>query len=144
MEQRNLEWKRDVRLIHTDSGDGLLYTNMYCKNYQGGLNHKHVKAKEVKAFPNKEHPERCFVMLYKEHAERRLHITNTSYYLKPMDNFTDKKWYCNSPVGHNILSKMVKNICEMGGLCGGNFVNKKNYWYTFKKTPRKSEESTDW
>ena len=128
-EQRDLEWGRDIQLTQTEVGESLIYTTKYSKNYNGGLKQKNIKPKEVKAFPNPDNTDRCFVTLYKIYANKRESISNKAFYLKPMEKFSEEKWFCNSPIGHNTLSTMIKSMCEMAGLTGGNFVN-----HSLKKT----------
>ena len=43
-------------------------------------------------------------------------------YLKPLVKFHDKAWYSKSPVGHNTLSRLVKNVMETAGF-KGQFTN---------------------
>ena len=45
----------------------LLYTEFGSKNNPGGLNHRTVKNKAVKAFANVENPSRCVVTLFKKY-----------------------------------------------------------------------------
>ena len=129
-EQRELEWGKQIKLMYTEQGEILVYKSLYAKNFTGGLKQKDIHPKEVKVFPNNDNEKRCFVKLYKQYARLRPQSKKSSaFYLKPKIKYTTDCWYDDVPVGHNSLDVMVKNICEEGGLSGGNFVN-----HSLKKT----------
>jgi hypothetical protein len=116
-EHRNLQWGRDITLQQTELGEVVVYTNLHSKNNPGGLKHRSIKPKEVKAYPNKECPDQCFVNIYKLYASKRESINNEAYYLKPLEKYNEK-WFANSPIGHNTLANMMKNMSESAGLEG--------------------------
>jgi len=126
-EHRNLEWGRDITLQQTEMGEALVYINRSSKNNAGGLKERHIAPKQVKAFENSENPSRCLIKIYKLYAEKRKTIENTAFYLKPREKFGEE-WFVNSPIGHNTLATMMKNIAEAGGL-QGRFLN-----HSLKKT----------
>ena len=128
-EHRNLQWGRDITLEQTEFGEVVAYTNLHSKNNRGGLKQRSIKPKEVKAYSNKDNPDQCFVNIYKLYARKRENISNEAYYLKPLEKYNDK-WFANSPVGHNTLANMMKNMSESAGL-EGRFVN-----HSLKKRPQ--------
>ena len=44
--------------------------------------------------------------------------TSNAFYLQPLRNYTPDCWFEDRPVGVNKLQKVVKVICEKGGLPG--------------------------
>jgi len=112
--------------MQTESGECLIYNSRHSKNYTGGLKQRNLKPKEVKVFPCPERPERCFLSIYKAYSNKR--PLSSCYYLKPLNKYSDDKWFQNVPIGHNTLSTLMKTICDAGGL-EGNFTN-----HSLKKT----------
>lgn len=131
VEHRELAWGKHVQLRNLEPGEFLIYTSAYSKNYNGGLKQTNLKPKEVKVFSNQMNPRRCFVELYKIYAKLRPQNGKCeAFYLKPRVKYSDSsKWFDDVAVGHNSLTSMLKNICESGGIQGGNYVN-----HALKKT----------
>ena len=128
-EQRDLEWVRDIKLTQTQSGEVLVYTNQYRKNFRGGLHQRNVGPKIVKAFSCESEPSRCIIETYKLYAKLRpLNGKCKAFYLQPLTKYTTEQWYSDTPVGHNSLTTMIKGLTEAAGL-EGTFTN-----HSLKKT----------
>lgn len=128
-EHRELEWQNQIRLEQTQSGECLVYSNTFAKNYSGGLKQQGIKPKEVKVFENIENPDRCFIRLFKQYTKLRPTGKCTAFYLKPKTEITCNKWFDDVAIGHNTLANMMKSMADVAGLQGGNFVN-----HSLKKT----------
>ena len=76
-----------LKVVESDSRPFLLYCECGSKNNGGGLNHRKVKNKMVKAFSNVQNPNRCVVMLYQKYMALRPHdAPSDAFYLQPLRN----------------------------------------------------------
>ncbi|XP_046344062.1 uncharacterized protein LOC124124829 [Haliotis rufescens] len=79
-----------------------------------------MQKKNVRAYENVEHPERCYLRLiekYKSLCPPSSTRANT-FYFTPLKKTKDRKWYLESPMGHNTIQTTVKRICTMAGITG--------------------------
>ena len=75
--------------------------------------------KQVIQFANEVHPERCLIRLYKLYVSKcPVDRPDGAFYLKPLAKPTDTCWYQKTPVGHNVLQKTVRRLCESAGFDG--------------------------
>ena len=109
------EWIRDDNLnvyyLHYTEDIGL-------KTNKGGIKHQKFEPKVVDVYPvlnSYRCPVRIISMYMSLMPENRM---TSAFYLQPLRYFTPTCWYANSPVGVNKLQKVVKVICEKGGLPG--------------------------
>ena len=111
-------------LIEPPSGNSyLIYCEDVSKTNQGGSKHKKKVPKEVVQCENKVSPNRCIVCLYKKYNSKcPARSPNRCFYLKPRTKPTDDCWYCNAPVGHNLLGNIVKRLMEAAEI-PGRFTN---------------------
>ena len=113
--QLSLGLDRDKRYIE--------YREDVSKTRQGGLDHKNVGRKIVRAYANIAHPDRCIVTLYDTYMSRRpIHMNLDDFYLRPLAHPRGNTWYASQPIGRNSLSKIVGKLAESAGL-QGNYSN---------------------
>ena len=101
----------------------LVYTEDKSKTNQGGLVHRDRASKQVTHYENKDCPQRCLVRLFKLYNSKcppdRPH---NSFYLKPLKKPKGDVWYTKTPLGHNMLSKMISRMMASANI-DGNFTN---------------------
>lgn len=86
-DHRNMRW--DKLSLRTDENDRpyLQYTEDYAKNHQGGIQHKNVKPKVVRAYANDAYPDRCIIRLYQSylfHCPPPEERPRNAFYLRPL------------------------------------------------------------
>lgn len=95
----------------------------YCedtsKSNQGGLKHRKISKKVVRAYENKTCPERCIVRLYRKYLEHRpVDREIDDFYLRPLANPSTDVWYAAQPMGKNKLSTVVASLAKEVGIEG--------------------------
>ena len=91
----------------------LVYTETGSKNNSGGLHHRTVKNKVVKAFVNIENPSRCIVRLFKKYVNLRPTDAPHAFYLQPLKHPREDCWYNKKVVGHNsLLRRLLKRLAQ--------------------------------
>lgn len=111
---------RPSQLLIVKSSDGkryLEYTESVSKANQGGLKHKRINKKVVRAYENTEKPERCILRIFEMYMDHRPKGAPDALYLRPKKPPT-KEWYCRVPTGRHTLCSVVRNICTAAGLTG--------------------------
>ena len=88
------------------------------KNSQGGLKHRHVKAKVVDAYENKKDRQRCIVTVFKKYKYHWPENMPNAFYLRPLANPKTYVWYAVQPIGRHKLANVVADMCKEGGLPG--------------------------
>ena len=86
------------------------------KTNKGGIKSRKIEAKivDIYGIPNSE---RCpLAIIGKYLSLLPTPRTCQAFYLQPLANYTPFCWYQDSPVGINKLQKVVKIICQKGGL----------------------------
>ena len=99
----------------------LRFTGFVDKTHQGGLKHRKVGQRVVEQHASEERGERCVVKVFKKYmAKRDKDSASDVLYLKPRKNVKEEDvvWYYETPIGHNTLSKVVKNLCAQAGIPG--------------------------
>jgi hypothetical protein len=101
----------------------LEYTESYSKTYKYGLRDHNVEPKVVTVWPA-DNPDHCPVKLFEKLVSRRPSPCSTdALFLQPVANYTESKWYLNTPIGHNTLDSTIKNLMEAAGEDDENFTN---------------------
>ena len=119
-EQRNLGPSQLLRSLDPDC---LTFVEHGSKNRSGRANELHLKNKEVLCPAIPENRPRCMVYLMDLYLSKlpKYAFENDILYLRPkkvMPSDESEPWYENVPVGKNVLSSMVKNMCLEGGIAG--------------------------
>ena len=97
----------------------LLYKEDVSKTRQGGLKHRKIVPKIVRAYENVFQPECCIVKLYEKYMSLRpADIKNTDFYLHPLASPRSNCWYSCQPIGRNTLSNIVSEIAKHAGIEG--------------------------
>ena len=105
--------------IHSENGVRyLLYKEDVSKTKQGGLKHRKIKPKEVRAYENIANPDRCIVNLYLKYLSVRPDIVNTDFYLCPLACPCTNVWYSCQPIGKNKLTTIVAEMTKKAGIEG--------------------------
>ena len=87
------------------------------KASQGGLLHRDRSTNKVTHYENKDYPQRCLVQLFKTYNSRcPSNCPTNTFYLKPLKHQKGDVWYSKSPVGHNILGKMIYLILNSANI----------------------------
>ena len=110
------EMSRHDFVIATDS-TGLRYVRMKdkkTKNHRGDIGDENSQQGRMYGTPG--YP-RCPVSSFEKYVSK-LHQDCTAFWQKPDTCFTESstKWYCNAPVGKNILYEKMKVLSKAAGL----------------------------
>lgn len=76
-----------------------------------------MKPKVVTHYANIDHPDKCFVYLFKKYTSLCPQGAS-AFYLQPATHPTDKQWYTLKPVGHNSITKIISRLCKSAGIGG--------------------------
>ena len=121
-EHRQLRFQPCQIQLHKQQGGKpyLQYVEDISKNRPGGLKGRKQKPKVVKHHADTDHPERCFVRLFKLYMQKcpegRPH---DAFYVQPKHvAATDSCWFSVRPLGHNSLGKTVARLCKSAGITG--------------------------
>ena len=119
VEHRQLKLSQIKRV---DDPPSYIYTECASKNRAGGLAQLRVKNKAVPIHAVAEAGDRCHVYILDRYMEKipKEAIKKDNFYLQPIAKVKDpaQPWFTTVPVGRNVLSKMVKNICEDARVSG--------------------------
>ena len=98
----------------------LRYTEDFSKNRQGGLDHRKITRKIVRAYENCDDPKRCLVKLYEKYLSSRPVDVRCpiDMYLRPLAKPNGNVWYTMQPIGRYKLSKIVAEMASEIGLSG--------------------------
>ena len=97
----------------------LLYKEDVSKTRQGGLKHRKIIPKQVRAYENVFQPDRCIVKLYKKYLSLRpANLKSNDFYLRPLANPRSNCWYTCQPIGKNTLANVVSEIAKKAGIDG--------------------------
>ncbi len=91
------------------------------KTRQGGLRHRRIEPKCVRAYENRSNLSRCIVRLYQKYVSHRpsdKRCSSASFYLRPLQKPMGIVWYSCQPVGINQLAKTAQRLCTAAGLSG--------------------------
>lgn len=121
-EHRSIRFHKSQVSLQSDK-EGLrylCYNEDMSKTHQGGLKHRKIKPKTVRAYENIKNPQRCIVRLYEKYISHRPTNRKCSpaFYLRPLSNPVSDVWYSCQPIGINTISKTVSRICKNAGLHG--------------------------
>ena len=116
---RSIPFSSQFTFMHDDQGTRFIryQEDIGLKTNKGVLKHRKLDPKIVDIYPI--NTKRCPVGI----IEKYLSLLPTgrvtqAFYLQPLKFYYDTCWYQDSPVGINKLQKVVKVICERGGLPG--------------------------
>ena len=97
----------------------LLYKEDVSKTRQGGLKHRKVVPKKVRAYENLFQPERCIVKLYEKYMSLRpVNMKTNDFYLRPLAAPRPDCWFTCQPIGRNTLSNVIAELAKTGGIEG--------------------------
>ena len=118
MEHRNLQLSQFTRF-----SDHYLYTENASKNRQGGFVQLKVENKRVPIYANSDAGERCHVHILDTYISKLPDEVKQQdyFYTRPLSKMPldpDEPWFCAVPVGKNILSSMMKDICTETHISG--------------------------
>ena len=98
----------------------ITYTEHGSKNRQGLVHQVHLENKMVTHYTDPSLGERCFVYIFERYVSLLLEDAKQRnlFYCKPKAKFAqeDPSWYYNIPVGHNLLSRRLKDMFMAAGL----------------------------
>ena len=84
-----------------------------------GLKSRKFRPKTVTYWPRSDKPETCLITLFKNYnslcPEDR---PDEAFYLKPLPVTRRNQWYSKAPIGHNIFSHIVAQLCKKAGIGG--------------------------
>ena len=112
-----------LKLLYIHDDDNgiryLLYKEDVSKTRQGGLDHRRIKPKIVRAYENKANPDCCIVTLYLKYLSVRPQgLKNNDFYLRPLAVPCGNVWYSCQPIGKNKLTTIVGDMAEKAGIPG--------------------------
>lgn len=99
----------------------LEYSEDISKTNQGGLDHRTVKRKVVRAYQNTDNPDRCIVHYWKKHIAVRPKDERCplDFYLRPLiQPNAQGAWFSMQPVGRIKLSNTVAELAKEAGISG--------------------------
>ncbi|XP_067654082.1 uncharacterized protein KIAA1958-like [Haliotis asinina] len=97
------------------------YTEDVSKTNKGGLNHRKLTAKKVRAYENLETPSHCYVRIvqkYMSYCAAQSLKNKDAFYFTPRKVPKGDDWFMETPVGHNKLQNTVGRICGQAGILG--------------------------
>ena len=113
------ELRKDSFVFRRDENDREFATIDYHeleKNHQGL--HKHESEKDPRMY-TQDDPKKCPVKSLKFYLDKLSKNSNAALFQKPNPRFkcnAGKPWYCNSPVGINLIGNMMNTISREAGL----------------------------
>ena len=103
---RNFAFDQD-----TDGNKYILYTERTTKSNQGGIKHRKVEKHSARAYANVENVGRCPVTIIEKYIKLCPQGTlKDCFYLKPLNKPKPDVWFSKVPLGHNVLSGIVKEM----------------------------------
>ena len=99
----------------------LFYREDMSKNRQGGIDHRKIVRKQVRAYENLDEPERCIVKIYQKYLSVRPkgEKCSNAMYLRPLAKTTsDGIWFSMQPMGRHKLSTVVAELLAKIGITG--------------------------
>ena len=97
-----------------ENGDFLRYIGRSCKNWQGGLNHRKVEAKDLTIYADPSLGSRCAVSCFKLYLS--LIPTNGHFYYRPIGDNPPR--FSAQVIGIHKLENTVKDFCQQAGFQG--------------------------
>ncbi|XP_071078511.1 uncharacterized protein KIAA1958-like [Haliotis cracherodii] len=99
---------------HTDDNGRkyLLSTEDASKTNHGGLKHRKLVLKHVRAYENTDNPKRCFVRLFEKYTLCKPGEHTEYFYFTPRRTRTSKDWYTANAICHYTLQVTVKRLCK--------------------------------
>ena len=108
-----------IQLFEPGERAYLVYREDVSKTNQGGLASRKRKPKEVYQYANLENPSRCFVRIYKLYNSKcPTDRPKNAFYLTPLGRPKESVWYSRTPLGHNVLGKIVTDMMKQAGYDG--------------------------
>ena len=109
------------QIVRQQDPNCYIYTETGSKNRKGTFTEKHVPTKVVPIYESKEARERCHVRVLDVYLSKlpKQAFEKDIFYLRPLEAVPDeegKPWFQNVPVGRNVLSKMVEQMCKVAGI----------------------------
>ncbi|CAG2234520.1 unnamed protein product [Mytilus edulis] len=112
-----------LKISPTDGRKYLEYTEDVSKTNCGGLEHRKIQSKVVRAYQNTDCPERCIINMYQKYMSLRPNEGKCqAFYLRSKKYPTSDEWYDDCPIGVHQLQKTVSDLCK-GAQFSGNFTN---------------------
>ena len=97
----------------------LVYREDISKTNQGGLANRKKKPKEVYHYANEDDDTRCFIRLFKLYNSKcPENRPPAALYLTPLSKKKGDVWYSTTPLGHNVLGKVVSEMMKEAGFEG--------------------------
>ena len=97
----------------------LQYTEDASKNNQDGIRDRRTKAKLPFRHENAENSARFPVRLFKPYNQLCPNpCPDSAFYLKPLSKPQKDCWFSSTPLVHNTLDNMVKEMCEVAKIWG--------------------------
>ena len=97
----------------------VLYKEGTSKTSQGGVRHRNVNGKEVRAYDNPDDKSRYFVALQEKYLAKCLTENRPeAFYLQPLGRVgaEDRCWFARQAVGHNTLKCICQEMCKSAKL----------------------------
>ena len=97
----------------------LVYREDLSKTNQGGLANRRKQPKEVYHYANEDDSTRCFIRLFKLYNSKcPVGRPPGALYLTPLSRPRGGVWYSKTPLGHNLLGKVVTDMMKEAGYDG--------------------------
>lgn len=106
--------------IDENGQEYLMYKEEVSKANQGGIQHRKIKPKTVRAYANDENPERCIVRIYKLYVSKLPDdLPDDAFYFRPHPNYDESgPWFTRQVIGVAKLGQIVKEMCVKAGIKG--------------------------
>ncbi|CAC5394234.1 unnamed protein product [Mytilus coruscus] len=116
-EHHNLQVEQIV-IGEDDDGEYIEFKGKNCKTYNGGLRHGSIAPKAVKHYVGK--ADRNIANYYRKYLDAM--VKSGPFYRRPVAISNEEPVKFDQVLGVNQLGRLMKTICEKGGL-KGNFSN---------------------
>lgn len=124
-EHRRLRHKpSQIELVEPPGGRSyIVYREDISKTNQGGISSRKKAPKEICQYANLDNPSRCFIRLYKLYNSKcPKDRPAKAFYLTPLAKYREDVWFSKTPLGHNMLGKVVSDMMKQAGF-DGHFTN---------------------
>ena len=117
-EHRNLQCSQYMKRLDENGKLYLEYTDFGNKTNRGGLKHRGVENKCVRQYEFPDDPDHCFVNIFEKYLSF-LPTREKYFYFRPLpDNGSGVPRFGSQPVGRNMLSKIIPDMCKEAGVQG--------------------------
>ena len=108
---------QNITFGESEEGNYIKFDEGVSKTNSGGLAHRKLEKKSVKAYACVTRPERCIVTLTRKYLSV-CPPHQDAFYLTPLKDPKETLWYSKTPMGRNTLDRVTGDMCKQAGFEG--------------------------